>query len=58
MSHQLALEELLTICQEQELHPTETLSWARKQVREGNWEGINPVAVVMDAQRELGSSYL
>ena len=53
MSQQLAIEELVSICQQQKLHPTELTGYIKK-----TYEGFNHVELQMETQRELGSSYL
>ena len=54
MSNSTAIATLLDICQSQNLHPSETQSWVRKQVRENNaWKGLNPTLIVLATQRQM-----
>ena len=54
---QLLILELEKLCLEQKLHPSETRSWVKKQVRENSlWKGENPEALVMGAWRNLSTT--
>jgi hypothetical protein len=57
MKQQL-INHLTEVCEKQKLHPTETLPYVRKQVKEGRWKGeINPEEVVLETQRFLNQKH-
>ena len=51
MSIQTAITELVELCAEQQLHPTELTSYIKK-----TYEEFNHVELQMETQRELNSS--
>ena len=51
MTIQTAITELVELCAEQQLHPTELTSYIKK-----TYEEFNHVELQMETQRELNSS--
>ena len=49
------VNELVSICREQRLHPTETTAWVKTQVKT-DWTGEQVSQLIMEAQRQLAAS--
>lgn len=53
------IQHLCEVCEKQKLHPSETLPYVRKGLKEGRWKGdnINPTEVVLETQRKLQQKF-